>query len=219
MFRFFLVLVFLTLLASCGTSRSDVATLYCARKAKCCQIDYSQCYSQTKPRILRSMQATLELYRDLSDHQCGEPSIKRQRLLAMLMTPQPVLSVPDSCTSHDDCPWKYNSDYIKTGHWMCSCPISSRDKAGHCKKKVCVPPAKLGERCAASPLPVKCDWQGWCSMADGDKTGVCVARKKLGAPCRKTAECEETADYIGFCQRRTDSLWGKCAKAPLACGA
>ena len=217
MVRLFFLFVMFWLVAGCATSPSDVVTIHCERKKRCCQSDFQQCVASMEGRIQRTMPATLQLYVDM-DHMACEPNVKRLRLWNMLQWHQPPLTMPATCSNHNDCPYVMDSHYIKTAHWMCSCPLKDRVK-GACAVKVCTAPAKVGQRCAASPLPILCDSAGWCSIGEGDATGVCVARKELGEDCRRSLECKETPEYIGFCQRRSDSVWGKCVKAQIACGA
>lgn len=213
----FLVGVFLFFFfASCsgGNSTRDVIDWFCERRSRCCAVDYAKCVA-SPPQFQRTLASTLELRREFPED-C-KPSARRARYFNMLLTQQPVATNPPTCKNHNDCRWEFNRDYIKVKHWMCSCPLEDRVK-GSCLVKVCTPPAKVGERCAASPLPILCDSSGWCSIGEGDETGVCVAKKELGDECRRDIECKDAPDFIARCIRRFDSVNGKCGKAELGCG-
>ena len=199
MVRLFFLFLMFWLVAGCATSPSDVVTIHCERKKRCCQSDFQQCVASMEGRIQRTMQATLQQYVDM-DHMACEPNLKRLRLWNMLQWHQPPLTMPATCTNHNDCPYVMDSNYIKTAHWMCSCRSRTALRVPALSR--C---ARLQPRWVSVALPVLCpscvtQLAGVVSV-EGDATGVCVARKKLGEDCRRSLECEETPDYIGFSAR------------------
>ena len=210
-------------LVACGgaPSTENVVKAYCARQFRCCLEDARQyktiaeCEEETAKKFPHGihMDRALE-YLELSKEECGQQDRHgwdRARIWQALPKPRAeVLQVGYACERNDQCPTLYDANWRVTGQSTCSCPVQGRENGKCVVQKTCQPPAKFLEKCAPFPDRIACDSGTFCSIGDGDKSGVCVRRRHEGQSCKGSRECLQYDPM--------QCIKGKCELIQPSCG-
>jgi len=214
--------LFLWLVACGGTPPTveSVVAAFCARQFRCClekDRDFAsveECKVQMSKRFPNGVFPDRAAeYLELARKECSQQDRHgwdRAMLWDALAKPQAeVLKIGYACTRNDQCPTLYDADWRKVGQSMCSCPIQGRENGKCVVQKTCQPPAKHLERCAPFPDRIACDSATFCSIGEGDKSGVCVRRKGAGLACQSARDCLQ--------HEPQDCIQGKCTPIEPTC--